>query len=434
MATKISFIKASPLTNVRGRVDYISNPKRQENLIAFYQTPEDPAAFWKTLSDTTRANTAYHKNADKHVEAREHVVMLPYDLADEDPYELAKEFAEDFKKQHGVECAVGIHWNKKKSNFHLHLVFSERQLLQEREASIATRNTYFDVEGKRSTKGKCVGADGKLLPGCRMVQKGEAFPSKTFAGKDGKFFTYSFIKSEKERYAKLFSERTNDEWIVYNQLTNPHMSLLNLVNGEPAGLRAWKERENDKRKEFNATIDRMIDSGELTVEQALEIKKLVYVNQIEQRKERAAEREAWKTWFEASEERKKAWRIQKETEWEKLHFNSLGLRRSSLELLVILGLTIVGFDVLKVDIDEELIARPPASQPKAEIDPKLTAMIDAMCIAAGRKAPSEILAERQVQRMAEQGRHTSLFEQMQAAERRKKDENRERAPGEFPER
>lgn len=418
MATKISFIKASPLTNVRGRIDYISNPKRQEHLMGFYQTPEDPSAFWKALSDTTKAHKAYHKKATKHVEAREHIVTLPYELADEDPALLAQKFAEDFKKEHGVDCAAAIHWNRKRSTLHLHLVFSERRLQQEK-VSIAGRDTYFDADGKRSTKAKCVGADRNLLPGCRVVRKGEAFPSKLFAGKDGQFYMPSFLKAEKERYAAIFSELSNDEWVVYNHQTNPHLSLLNLVNGEPEGLRAWKERENEKRRHYNAAIDAMIDAGKLTPEAALEMKKQIYAEQIDQRKAREEEREAWKVYLDAASKRRADWRARKNAEWNKMHYNALGLRRSTFELIVILGLTIAGVDLFKNGEDDGFVM-PPHPEVKIKADPHLQEMVDRLCVAAGRKTPAELVADRKVQRMADAlDRKPSLDEQIGRADDKK---------------
>ncbi len=44
-----SFIRQSKLSDVAGRIDYISNPKRQEYLYATYQTEGATTEFWKIL-------------------------------------------------------------------------------------------------------------------------------------------------------------------------------------------------------------------------------------------------------------------------------------------------------------------------------------------------------------------------------------------------
>ena len=45
-----SFIRQSKLSDVAGRIDYISNPKRQEHLYATYQTEGATPEFWKNLA------------------------------------------------------------------------------------------------------------------------------------------------------------------------------------------------------------------------------------------------------------------------------------------------------------------------------------------------------------------------------------------------
>ena len=79
-----SFIQMTKLPDVRGRVDYISNPKRQEHLYATYSTvnPE----FWKYLSE--QAQYDFRKSNQKNgkcIEARELVIALPEKLQTADP-------------------------------------------------------------------------------------------------------------------------------------------------------------------------------------------------------------------------------------------------------------------------------------------------------------------------------------------------------------
>ena len=45
---KNSFIQLSKLNDVKGRIDYITNPERQENLYATYETVQ--RSFWKSLA------------------------------------------------------------------------------------------------------------------------------------------------------------------------------------------------------------------------------------------------------------------------------------------------------------------------------------------------------------------------------------------------
>jgi hypothetical protein len=48
-----SFIQMTKLHNVRGRIYYISSPKKQENLYAVYETTE--RSFWSDLAKCNHA-------------------------------------------------------------------------------------------------------------------------------------------------------------------------------------------------------------------------------------------------------------------------------------------------------------------------------------------------------------------------------------------
>lgn len=434
--------KMTRLPNVVGRVDYISNPKRQENLLGFYQTPADPETFWKLLSEESQEYAAYNKaQMEEHnrieeekfaageikrksilktVEAREIILALPNDLYGKmDAQEIAQFLAEDMKARHGIECAVGVHMNKAGTNFHAHVILPERTMLENLKESIATRNTYFDSEGKRSTKQNCVDENGVLKPGCRMVRKGERLHQRRFSEKIPTFASKGFTYGEKLRYAKLFNEWSKDTWVVYNHKTNPHVRLYNLKRGEPESLRAWKERENFKIRQYNAALDKLLDSGEITTAQALEMKEQYYAKRNEERAQRQANREAWQRWYATAPARRDAYRQLRYEERRRIRYADSGRERGTFELLVILGLSIAGVDVLKdkdIDVDEELFVKPRPNF-KVTIDPKLQQMVDALCVAAGRKPPSELMAERQVKNLAvNSNRKLSLFDQIASAE------------------
>ena len=52
-----------------------------------------------------------------------------------------------------MSCSAALHHNKTKTNYHIHLIFSERKMLEQPEVKIATRNMFYDEQGKhRRTK------------------------------------------------------------------------------------------------------------------------------------------------------------------------------------------------------------------------------------------------------------------------------------------
>ena len=72
-----SFIRQSKLSDVAGRIDYISNPKRQEYLYAIYQTEGATPEFWKNLARENQLDFKASGSAGKCIEGCEFIIALP---------------------------------------------------------------------------------------------------------------------------------------------------------------------------------------------------------------------------------------------------------------------------------------------------------------------------------------------------------------------
>ena len=102
-----------------------------------------------------------------------------------------------------MECVSALHHNKRKTNYHIHLIFSERKLLPEPDVKIASRSVFFDETGKRvHTKKEITGEDGQIRKGCTVIKKGEIYESHLFTTKDTRFKGEPFLREIKEVYAK----------------------------------------------------------------------------------------------------------------------------------------------------------------------------------------------------------------------------------------
>ena len=87
------------------------------------------------------------------IEGREFIIALPEHFVEYEPDDVVRLFTDSFRKRYDVECSVALHYNKKMTNYHIHLVFSERKILEHPEVKIATRNMFYDEQGKhRQTK------------------------------------------------------------------------------------------------------------------------------------------------------------------------------------------------------------------------------------------------------------------------------------------
>ena len=86
--------------------------------------------------------------AGKCIEGREFIIALPESFVQYRADDVVRLFTETFHKRYGVECSAALHHNKTKTNYHIHLVFSERKMLEQPEVKIATRNMFYDEQGK----------------------------------------------------------------------------------------------------------------------------------------------------------------------------------------------------------------------------------------------------------------------------------------------
>ena len=124
-----SFIQMSKLPNVKGRISYITSHARQENLYATYRTAD--STFWSNLARESQQEFQRSGTEGKCIEARELIIALPKIYTQYEPQQVLTDFTEEFRRRYGVECVSALHHNKRKTNYHIHLIFSERKLLPE---------------------------------------------------------------------------------------------------------------------------------------------------------------------------------------------------------------------------------------------------------------------------------------------------------------
>ena len=198
------------LSNVKGRITYISSYAKQENLYAVYETTE--RKFWRELAKCNQEEFVKSGTEGKCIEARELIIALPESFTEFQPDRLLQLFTNHFKQNYGTECIAALHHNKRKTNYHIHLIFAERKLLDEPIIKIASRNMFYDENGKHvRTKKEILGEDGEIQEGCSIVKKGEVYEKKLFTAKDERFKCNSFLDEVKHSYTDLINIYVQDE-------------------------------------------------------------------------------------------------------------------------------------------------------------------------------------------------------------------------------
>lgn len=255
-----SFIQMTKLPNVKGRISYITSKSRQENLYATYRTADN--AFWNNLARESQQEFKRSGTKGKCIEARELVIALPETFTQYEPQELLKRFTDEFRKRYGVECVSALHHNKRKTNYHIHLIFSERTLLPEADIKIASRSVFYDETGKRvRTKKEITGEDGKIREGCTVIKKGEVYESHLFSVKDDRYKSEAFLEGEKEFYTALINSYISDPEQHLKVFDKNSVYLPTKKIGKNNPKEAEIKADNEARQEWNRTADMALVTG-----------------------------------------------------------------------------------------------------------------------------------------------------------------------------
>ena len=257
-----SFIRQSKLSDVAGRIDYISNPKRQEYLYATYQTEGVTPKFWKNLARENQLDFKASGSAGKCIEGREFIIALPESFVQYRADDVVGIFTETFHKRYGVECTAALHHNKAKTNYHIHLVFSERKMLEQSEVKIATRNMFYDEQGKhRRTKKEVLDEQGNLRAGCSIIPKGEVYESHIFTKKNEWFKNKAFTKEVKELFTDTINRYVKEESEKLSVFQQGGVYLATKKIGKNNPKAEEIKADNAARQEWNRTVDVALVEG-----------------------------------------------------------------------------------------------------------------------------------------------------------------------------
>lgn len=255
-----SFVQIQKITNVKGRIDYISSHARQENLYAVYDTA--PQKFWNVLAKESQREFQKSGTEGSCIEARELIIALPESYVNFEPDWVLKTFTDSFKAAHGVECVAALHHNKKKTNYHIHLIFSERKMLEEPDIKIASRNMFYDEYGKHvRTKKEILNEQGNLRSGCTVIAKGEVYEKRSFSNKISYFKSEVFLENEKKRYTELMNHYIKNplEQLQVFEKSGVYLPTKKIGKNNPKAAEIMAD--NQARKEWNQAVDIALVEG-----------------------------------------------------------------------------------------------------------------------------------------------------------------------------
>ncbi|RGI37372.1 MobA/MobL family protein [Coprococcus sp. OM06-34AC] len=272
LTTRHSFIQMTKLSNVRGRITYISSHAKQEHLYAVYETTE--RSYWTELARCSQQEFKKSGVEGNCIEARELIIALPESFYEQEMSDmLLKSFTDKFKEKYGVECVAALHHNKRMTNFHIHLIFSERQLLAEPVIKIATRNMFYDEHGNHvRTKKEILDEAGNIRKRCKVIGKGEVYEKKLFTSKNTRFKQEDFLDEVKLFYTRMINHWVTDEkdrLTVFDR-NGPYLATKKIGRNNPKAEQI--EQDNKLRMDWNREVDRAIISN-VPMDDILQIKR-----------------------------------------------------------------------------------------------------------------------------------------------------------------
>lgn len=256
-----SFIRMSKLPDVRGRITYISSHAKQENLYAVYETTD--RRYWTELAKCNQQEFLKSGAEGKCIEAREFIIALPESFPNiYEPDKLLQLVTDHFKEKYGVECVSALHHNKRKTNYHIHLIFSEQELLPEPIEKTATRNMFYDEQGKHvRTKKEILDENGNVRKGCKILKKGEVYERNLFTAKNKLFKQENFVDEVKHFYTDLINLLVKDDKEKLHVFDSSGLYLATKKIGKNNPKAEQIQTDNENRMRWNREVDRAIISG-----------------------------------------------------------------------------------------------------------------------------------------------------------------------------
>ncbi|MBO6233353.1 MAG: hypothetical protein J6N78_04765 [Clostridia bacterium] len=246
------YLDSRKLGNVKGRIEYMTDENRQENIMDYYNTTDNE--FWSMLAKESRERHKETKAGGKCCEARELIIGIPLNSN-----VTAKDICDTFKNRYGVECACAIHYNEKVKekvkvkNKHCHLIFSERKKLstpEVQEEKRALRTYYYDSTGHKCKKAEAV----KVVEKGTILQKGTI---RNFTEKNEHFKSQKFVYECKEMILK---DLLKIDWSFEVDQKNKELAEKHIGKNNP------KEEYIKKNNRLKAIVKDVCKAGDFIFE------------------------------------------------------------------------------------------------------------------------------------------------------------------------
>lgn len=276
------FAQIQKITNAKGRHEYLTDPERQEDIVL---AKESMQYSWQQHSDYEISNK---KTNTKNNEALEIVIKLPNDLHT-DKRKL-EQVCDDLSKHlvgdnHDHEYAV--HWNKSRTNLHMHLLFSERENNIEVSPKVYKKDIWQDKDTHKLAKAN--DSNAELVHKKGEIQKDKdgniKYDTDIFKPKDTKFKERWWLH-HKNKIIKDDLKRYGYDLDLHDGIKdNPYLSQKKLHKGASSDYIKKAREWNNAVLEYNENVKEHISIEPVQLDNYVEIKKEILSNVKEANKE-----------------------------------------------------------------------------------------------------------------------------------------------------
>lgn len=268
-----AYVQVTKISNAVGRSSYITDTERQEEIVI---SKSNMIYTWEQHSVFEKEN---QKSKDENNEAREIIVALPNQLYQTEKLEP---FCDELVKQmipadHDNEYAV--HWNKTRTNLHIHILFSERVNQLELTPKVYKRDMWYDVATNKMAKANADGAELRYKKG--EIQKDKdgniKYQTEIFKAKDIMFKSREYTtKTVYEKTQTVFNTFGFD--IDIQTKDSPYLSQKKLYKGASDDYIEKAAAWNEQVKKYNTNVKQHIELEPVQYGNYLEIKKELLSN------------------------------------------------------------------------------------------------------------------------------------------------------------
>lgn len=248
------YARVTKIGDASGRSNYISNEEKQEYLVAHEKSRDFD---WKEYIDFEKN---HQRSNMKNNEARELVIALPNEMADQSP-EKRKEIANELATEllgSNRDYEYALHFNKAHTNFHMHLLFSEREINTGATVKTYKRDMWYDKATNKMAKANAPGAELRYKKGEPMKNKDGSlrYDAEPFTVKDPKFKTKAWLKGSHTQIKDVLSRHG-----YQLDLFDPEKEIKQrkLFKGSSPEYQQYATTWNEHAKKNNAVLRRKLE-------------------------------------------------------------------------------------------------------------------------------------------------------------------------------